>query len=111
MPREQKRITTALGELNALSPIKDRTRLIIGDALRIVRPGWTSAWQADSILMSYDPVAHDTIGVQLLTEAIANSDVTVFTSDYASEWLQHAADLGLGTNEPAQIQWTRTTVG
>jgi hypothetical protein len=105
------RITTALGELSALSPIRDRTRLIIGDVLRIVRPGWTSAWQGDSLLMSYDPVAHDSVGLQLLNEAIASSDVTVFINDHASEWLQHAADLGVGTNDPAQIQWTRTTVG
>jgi hypothetical protein len=61
--------------------------------------------------MSYDPVAHDTVGVQLLNAAIAASDVTVITSDYASEWLQHAADLGLGTNDPAQIQWTRAALG
>jgi hypothetical protein len=62
----------ALVELNALPPIKDRTRLIIGDTLAICpisRHGWFEAVTGDSILMSFDPVAHDAVGLQMLSEA------------------------------------------
>ncbi|HUT19063.1 MAG TPA: DUF362 domain-containing protein, partial [Anaerolineae bacterium] len=66
-------IGRSMAELNALGPIQDRTRLVIGDALAACLryasawPYWKADWQGDSILMSFDPVAQDTVGYQLLS--------------------------------------------
>jgi len=109
------RINRGLAELNALPPIKERTRLIIGDALNIVRTGgggWYSAETGDSILMSFDPVAHDATGLQLLSKVWAfagyNPDVAI---QRATPWLENGAALGLGTNDPANMELIEQTLG
>jgi hypothetical protein len=87
-------------ELNALPPIKDRTRLIIGDILT------TSTYRShfgryviegDSILMSFDPVAHDTISMKIAAEAYGAEglDSTAVMAQ-ATPWLGSATKLGLG---------------
>lgn len=98
------RITQALGELNALDAIRDRTRLIIGDALTISTKNWHEAEAGDSILMSRDPVALDTTGFQLFaaTREAAGMNSTGARHN-VEKWLAHAASLGLGTNAPDAI--------
>jgi hypothetical protein len=102
-------------ELNALPPIKERTRLIIGDILtaetyrsyfgRYVIGG-------DKILMSFDPVAHDTVGMQIATEAYAAEglDSTAVTAQ-ATPWLARSTELGLGTNDPDYIELVEVSLG
>jgi len=103
----------AIADLNALPPIRDRTRLIIGDALTICTFGWSSAVVGDSILMSFDPVAHDVIGLQVLYKAMEESDGVAFSgaASIANGWLEKAAELGLGVNEPDGIEWLQLTLG
>ena len=61
-----------IAALNAIPEIKDRTRLIIGDALAAnlryanSYPYWKQDWIGDSIFMSFDPLAHDSMGLKLL---------------------------------------------
>lgn len=96
-----------LPELNALPPIKERTRLIIGDALKIVQDGWYSAFDSDFICMSFDPVAHDALGLQVLNDLqAANGIETEPTRKRAAEWLKNAAALGVGTNQMANIEFS-----
>ena len=101
-------------ELNALPPIRQRTRLIIGDILtantyqhfgRVVMGGRT-------ILMSFDPVAHDTVGAQITARAFAEEglDPMVITARTAY-WLGYGAELGLGTNDPTRIDLQQVTLG
>jgi hypothetical protein len=97
--------------LNALPPIRDRTRLVIGDALwvslqaRASVPWWILDAVGDAILMSYDPVAHDTVGLDMLNELIkANDGSITWASRLGDLWLQNAAELGLGTNDPQHIE-------
>ena len=101
----QPEIKRAIADLNALTPIKQRTRLIIGSALAVAttargsRPYWKMDAVGDSILMSFDPVAHDTIGLQVLSEmAKLSGERLPSASRLAEPWLQNAAELGLGTN-------------
>lgn len=67
---------TEIAALNALPEIRQRTRLIIGDALAANQryanscPHWQEDCIGDSIFKSFDPVAHDTIGRQILTRAL-----------------------------------------
>jgi hypothetical protein len=103
----------AIADLNALPPIRDRTRLIIGDALTICTFGWSQAVIGDSILMSFDPVAHDVVGLQVLHKAMEESDGVTFSgaASIASSWLARGADLGLGVNGPDDIEWLQVTLG
>jgi hypothetical protein len=98
------RIKQAIPELNALPPIQERTRLIVGDAMSIVRKGWYAAAKGNSILMSLDPVAHDTVGLQLYIDTMA-AEGSRYTAEerLAKSWLQYGAQLGLGTNNPDYI--------
>jgi hypothetical protein len=100
------RLLQGLPALNALSPIKEKTRLIIGDALKIVQDNWYSAFDSDFICMSFDPVAHDVLGLQVLNNLQAvNGIETEPTRKRAAEWLKNAAALGLGTDQMANIEF------
>ncbi len=97
--------------LNALPEIKDRTRLIIGDALsanlRFANsfPYWQEDWIGDSIFMSFDPVAHDTMGLKLLTRELEKTgDNPAYLVGMAAPAMQYAVELGLGTNDPANME-------
>jgi uncharacterized protein (DUF362 family) len=103
-------IGNAMAELNALSPIKDRTRLIIGDALtaclkyRGSYPYWSSDWTGDSILLSFDPVAIDTMALQMLEQLLTDeggSPASLLAM--ATPCLEGGVGLGLGTNDPTNI--------
>jgi len=77
--------------------------IIMRDQLTVhldeVRPGLDAV--GDSISMSFDPVAHDTLGLQILTEMIEASDEGFAWADrLANPWLENGAVLGLGTNDP-----------
>jgi hypothetical protein len=105
-------IEQTLAELNALAPIKERTRLVIGDVLEANLkysggwPYWKADWRGDSILMSFDPVAHDSLGMQMLDRLQAENNKALSSSlrDIATAYLQTAAELGLGTNDPQHMQ-------
>jgi len=106
------RIGRGIAEINGLRPIKDRTRLIVGDALAVVRRGWHSAVTADSILMSFDPVAHDTVGLQLYCDVMAaKGDDPGRATDQANTWLEESANLGLGTSNLENIDLVEVRVG
>jgi hypothetical protein len=97
-------IKRALPELSALPPIRDRTRLIIGDALSICQRGWRSAMTGDSILMSFDPVAHDTIGLYVYEEAMVEEGYkTTSEHNLSIPWLEAGAEMGLGAHHPQDI--------
>ena len=109
-------VKTGLPELNALAPIKDKTRLIIGDALDVVLgDNWDSKVTGDSIFMSFDPVAHDLSGFNLWRDTVkaqGKDDAFVqFYADKANSWLNHAVELGLGTNDPAHIELVEQKIG
>jgi hypothetical protein len=110
-------IGQSMAELNALGPIRDRTRLVIGDALEACLryaeawPYWKADWRGDSILMSFDPVAHDAVGYQILTAQMAEAGIdTRRAESQAMPCLDGGAALGLGTNEPGQIDVVEMTI-
>jgi uncharacterized protein (DUF362 family) len=103
--------------LNALPEIKDRTRLIIGDALAAnlryanSYPYWREDWIGDSIFMSFDPVAHDTMGLQLLSQALENDGGNPASLvGMATPAISNAAELGLGTNDQANMDIIEQTL-
>jgi hypothetical protein len=111
-------IGPAMAGLNALPPIKDRTRLIVGDMLeaciryRGAWPYWEADTVGDSILLSFDPVAHDTIGLQVLSQMLADDGGnTSAMMRMATPCLESSAELGLGTNDPAAIDLVEVNLG
>jgi hypothetical protein len=105
----------AIAELNALPPIRERTRLIVGDALtaedRRDTAGYRMIGTGDSILMSFDPVAHDTVGLQLANQVLdAEGSSTESTTSQATAWLENGAQLGLGTDDVDHIEWVKVTL-
>ncbi|MBN2083649.1 MAG: DUF362 domain-containing protein [Anaerolineales bacterium] len=102
--------------LNALAPIKERTRLIIGDMLEAnlhysgSYPYWKPDYRGDSILMSFDPVAHDTVGLDVLTELLAAEGSSVSLLDSAQRCLDSGATSGIGTNLPENIEVVEASV-
>jgi len=94
-------IGPGISELNALAPIRDRTRLVIGDALTICPVAWVQGVIGDSILVSFDPVAHDTVGLETLCEHIdSEGGNAAAATDISNTWLIPAAELGVGANNP-----------
>jgi hypothetical protein len=104
-------LVEAVAGLSALPVIKDRTRLVIGDALTaclresLSWPYWNSAQTGDSIFMSFDPVAHDAAGLEHFAGLLeADGGDTQFARKRSGEWLALAAELGVGTNDLSQIE-------
>jgi hypothetical protein len=105
-------IGPAIAGLNALEPIRDRTRLIIGDNLAICTKNWSRASTGDSILMSFDPVAHDSIGVQVLGEVLASQGSSAAAAMNTSLWwLEQADELGLGIHDLHTIELREISLG
>jgi uncharacterized protein (DUF362 family) len=103
--------------LNALPEIRDKTRLIIGDAFNASLwpasslPYWREDWIGDSIFMSYDPVAVDVMGLELLVrEFERNGSSSAALKGTAVPIFAYAAELGLGTNDPANIEMIEQTL-
>jgi uncharacterized protein (DUF362 family) len=111
------RVGQAIAELNAMPEIRERTRLVIGDALQISPEsigGWFRAVTGDSILVSFDPVAHDAVGFQVLGEVLVsegNDGKAEYLAKTAQLWLPRSAELGLGTNDPVNIDLKEVNLG
>lgn len=99
----------ALAELNALPAIRDRTRLVIGDALSMCpTPNWNHTVRTSSFLMSRDPVAHEAVGLELLSQALEAQDLEpASVRATVDEWLATCSQLGLGTHDLDQIDVVR----
>ena len=99
-----------IAALNTLPEIRDRTRLIIGDALRMCPFNWDQAVVGNALLMSFDPVAHDYVGMQILTDWLSANGGNPAAVIGQAGHLAAAAALGLGTDDPANIDWRELTL-
>ncbi len=107
-----------IAALNALVEIKDRTRLIIGDALAAnlryanSYPYWREDWYGDSIFMAFDPVAHDAMGLKLLVSELEKAgDSGAALEGMSRAYLGYATELGLGTRHEENIELLEQTIG
>ncbi len=105
-----------LAELNSIPAIRQKTRLIVCDAIKPIAnggPGYKPeyAWEYRSIMLSADPVAMDYQGWQVIEEqrkALALDPLA--KSGRPPKFIQTAADMGLGTDDPSRITILRKTV-
>jgi hypothetical protein len=98
--------------LNEAAPIKDKTRLVIGDMLEACLeysssfPYWKADYTGDSILMSTDPVAADAVALEWISQLMKENGVRGgFALAWAKPWLDNAQEKGLGTSDLTKIDW------
>jgi hypothetical protein len=111
------RVVRGIAEVSALPPIRDRTRLYIGDAL--TGGAIPHFYYGDrhmvgkaSFLVSFDPVALDTVGLGIASEALVATGLDPTASvTMASPWLARSASQGLGTSNQENMEVVSLPVG
>lgn len=102
-----------LADLNAVPAIKNKTRLIIMDALRPMADGGpglrrAALWDYHTLLVSQDPVAMDYLAWKTIEERRQTLGLkSLAESGRGPAWIATAASRGLGTDNPANIQVVR----
>jgi uncharacterized protein (DUF362 family) len=103
-----------LADLNAIPEIKDKTRLVVVDAIRPVAdggPGLRSpecAWNYYSLIVGTDFVATDKIGWDIIEARRKEMGIpSLADAGRAPKWIATAAKLGLGTDDPNKIDIIR----
>ena len=89
--------------LNALPPIREKQVLCMCDALFGIVSGGPMGFPQvtpKSLIFSTDPVAHDTIGMQMLKE-YGTPDASIVRAEHIAR--AAGAPYNLGTNDPDQI--------
>ena len=105
-----------LAELNSIPAIREKTRLIVCDALKPLAnggPGYKPefAWECRSIMIGADPVAVDYQAWQMIEERRKEMDLKPLAeSGRPTKFIQTAASMGIGTNDPAKIEIIGKTV-
>jgi len=103
-----------IAELNTLEPIKNKTRLIIMDALFAVidgGPRWSNEFirPLNSIIIATDPVAIDRVMLEIIEGLRKDAQLPPATPK--AKHIKLAADLGLGQNDLQKIDLTEITLG
>jgi uncharacterized protein (DUF362 family) len=101
-----------LADLNALPIIKEKTRLIVCDAVQPVPdkgPGnGKDRWAYCGLLVGTDPVAMDWQGWQIIDERRQEVGMaTLAEGGPRPTWIHTAAERGIGTDDPAQMDVIR----
>jgi len=103
-------INMAIAVLNDQEDIRDKTRLIVTDALfgcwrgNLLPPDFV----ANSLIVSTDPVATDYVGSEMINEERARLNMGPRNMDFM---LNKAAELGLGTNDPEKMELVKLELG
>jgi uncharacterized protein (DUF362 family) len=98
-----------IAELNALPCIRNKTRLIVADALcpvgnqgPQVRPQFT--WAEKTMMAATDPVAIDMVGMKMLDAWRAKNNLPGIEESGSGKCVFTAAEKGLGTADMAKIE-------
>lgn len=104
-----------LADLNAIPAIRDKTRLIILDAFRPMADGGPSLntralWDYHSLVFSQDPVAIDHYAWTAIDARRKETGLPLLAeAGRPPKWIKSAAKLGLGVDDPAQMEVIRIT--
>lgn len=88
-----------IAELNGQATLREKTRLVVGAALNISPADWNRPVRENALLLSFDPVAHDTVARDLL---IRSREALGLDSGFLFEGSRHlrtAQELGLGATD------------
>jgi hypothetical protein len=84
--------------VNALPVIRDKTRLIVGDFIRICPYDWNRMSVENKIAMSFDPVAHDIVARQVLLDRREADGQPAGYIEGRSHYIDTAVGQGLGAD-------------
>jgi len=101
----------AIAELNAQPNIRDKTRLIVGAALNVSPCDWNQPEREDALIFSFDPVALDTVGRDMLVRHRQTLGLDVGYLIEGAHHLSTAQSLGLGTTDANQIDLREVVLG
>jgi len=101
----------AMADFSAIPAVKDKTRLVVVDAIRpqyAGGPGLQSQdqWNLYSVMVSKDPVAADYQGTEIIQarlKELARNPIP----EKKLVWLRAAQELGVGTCDPSKIELVR----
>jgi hypothetical protein len=93
----------AIAELNAQDNLRNKTRLIVGAALKVSPADWNQPKREDALLLSFDPVALDTVARDIL---VRHRQALGLNTGFLVDGARHLATaqaLGLGTSDSNRI--------
>jgi hypothetical protein len=93
----------SIAELNAKPTIRDKTRLVVGAALNISPGDWNRPVRENALLLSFDPVAHDTVARDMLLRAREKLGLDTGFLVEGSRHLRTAQELRLGATDPGFV--------
>lgn len=94
-----------ISALNALPIVRDKTRLIVCDALHICPYDWDHVIPECTLMMSFDPVANDMVARRLVLDRRAADGRPDACIESRSHYLQTAVEMGLGADEAHIERW------
>jgi hypothetical protein len=101
----------AIAELNAQSPIRDKTRLVVGAALNVSPRDWNRPYRENAILLSFDPVALDSVARDIL---VRHRQALGLDSGFLVDGARHlrtAQSLNLGATDAHLIDLQEVVLG
>jgi hypothetical protein len=93
----------AIPELNAQPVVRDKTRLCMGAALRVSPFDWNSPVAENALLLSFDPVALDTVARDILVRQIQAAGRAAGGAVEGSHHLATAQAMQLGATDAELI--------
>jgi len=93
----------AIAELNAQPTIRDKTRLIVGAALNVSPGNWERPERENALLLSFDPVALDTVGRDVLVRHLQDKGRNAGYLIEGARHLTTAQALELGATDAGLI--------
>jgi hypothetical protein len=101
----------AIVELNAQANIQAKTRLVVGAALNVSPRDWNRPVQENALLLSFDPVALDTVARDIL---VRHRQAAGMDAGYLIEGARHlrtAQGQKLGATDPEYIELKEVVLG
>jgi len=113
---EPDRMPRSLPELNALAPLRTKTRLCIVDALRPLYAGGPiddpeHRWDYRGLIVGTDPVAVTAVGLRILEAKRAEVRGKEWPMAAARQMVAYGQELGLGQADPARIELLEVKMG
>lgn len=100
-----------IAELNAQPNIRDKTRLIVGAALDVSPFDWNRPERENTLLLSFDPVALDTVARDILVQHRQIRGTDTGSLIERARHLRTAQSLNLGTTDPDLIDLREVVLG
>ena len=101
----------AIAELNAQPNVRDKTRLVVGAALSVSPDDWNRPARENALLASFDPVALDTVGRDILVRHRQARGGDAGSLIEGARHLGTAQKLGLGATDVNLIDLREIMLG